>query len=240
MAIEVGKTQKKSNLPKGFDPIFYLALVIFLLAGAAFGVVFWFNMQALEEKERLEELTEEQEMELAKRSELEEEVREYSNLVEDFQFLVRERYLASEFFQPFQKAIHPRVVIFNANVSMEEGRVDFDGETESFVAIGQQFRAFQDIEYTTNIEMNSLSLVEDEDGERVTFSFTMTMNPDVFKGVYSKDEEEEKEEERGAEEEMQEEDDDDEEEEDDSGNDDEEDDDDDDKEDDGEEDDDEE
>ncbi len=189
MAIEVSSNKKRAGAaPQWLDRALYAGVVIFIIAGGLAGFIFWANRGADKEKERITALIEEAENELAKRSELEKEILRYAYLVSDFKTVSVSRKLPSKFFNPFQKAVHPKVEVYSANISLEDGSLQFEGEAQDLRIIGQQFTALKKLEYISEVVLSSVSVVEDEGSSHVTFSIAGVLNTDLLKKEYGEEE----------------------------------------------------
>ncbi len=192
MAIEVSSSKKRASAsPQWLDRVLYAGVIVFLIAGGLAGFIFWANRNADKEKERITALIEEAESELKKRSDLEREIIKYAHLVGDFKTVTLSRRLPSKFFDPFQKAVHPKVEVYKASISLEDGLLQFEGVAQNLTVIGQQFGALKNIEYISSVILSSVSVVESDSGSRINFSITGILDTEMLKKEYAGEEKEE-------------------------------------------------
>lgn len=187
MAIEVSNKKKKTKSISGVNAFFQVTLFLFFIVGIAyFGVSHLYN-SAEKRGRQIEETIQQKLDEVPEREEIEQRIRDYFNLVNDFKNIQSQRFLSSSFFSPFEEAVHPEVEVFSASIDLEIGRVSFSGEAKNITTIAEQFRGFKEIDYVESVSLSNFS-VEGEDSEempnpksKVSFSFEITINTDLFK-----------------------------------------------------------
>ncbi len=198
MAIEVSKTKKKIKVGSGMNTFFQVTLFLFFIVGTGFLGVSYLHSSAKKVEVQIEEEIQKKIAEVPEKEEIEERIRAHFELVNDFKLIETSRFLSSRFFDPFQKAIHPEVEVFNANIELKEGRVNFSGEAKNITVISEQFKGFKDIDYVTAVTLSSMSIDEstestiERDKRIVEFSFTIEIDTELFKSTtddYSDDDE---------------------------------------------------
>ncbi len=187
MAIEVSKKKKQSKPISGINAFLQISLFLFFLTGVAYFGVFQLHQSAEERGLEIEAKIQEKLDDVPEREEKEKRIRDYFNLINDFKLIESNRFLSSYFFEPFQKAIHSEVEIFNATVTLDTGVVNFSGKAKNIVVVGEQLMALKSIDYIEDVSLSSLSIEVDEVAEQstkksiVNFSFVIEINSDLFK-----------------------------------------------------------
>lgn len=187
MAIEVLKKKKQSKPISGINAFLQISLFLFFLGGIAYFGVFQLHQSAEKKGLEIEAKIQEKLDEVPEREEIEKRIRDYFNLITDFKLIESNRFLSSYFFEPFQKAVHPGVEVFSANVVLDTGVVNFSGRARNIIVVGEQLKALQNIDYVENVSLSSLSIEVDEvvgqssQRSSVNFSFVVEINPDLFK-----------------------------------------------------------
>lgn len=181
MAIQVTEKKKEIKIPKGVDILFQFGVVLLVVIGLAYLATFYLSTKAVEEKKEVEQSIENKKAEIPEKQKLEETARYYRNLIDDFQMIVKNNRILSPFFQPFQKMVHPEVILVNLSVNLLESQGSFMGQAEDIVAVGQQFMALKDNENIRSVSLESLLISGDDAEERkIDFSFVINVDKDLF------------------------------------------------------------
>ena len=182
MAIQIGektKKKKKTNLPENLDLFLPISAVLFAIMVVFYGTLFFLSNKAEEVKVVLENNIEQKEKEIPK--EIEEEAKEYSNIIEDFKLLLEDHYRSSSFFPPLEKMMHPRVMISSIDMNFGTNEAKITGKGAGFVAVGQQFYVLKTRSFITSVSLDRMSKGSKEGESYVDFSFTVVFDKTLFK-----------------------------------------------------------
>ncbi len=187
MAIEISNKKKKTKSISGVNAFFQVTLFLFFIVGIAYFGVSRLHQSAERRGKEIEATIQARLDEVPEREEIEERIRNYFNLINDFKMVQSKRFLTSYFFEPFQRAVHPNVEIFNASVDLELGRVSFSGKAKDITTVTEQFKGFKEIEYIESVSLSNFSVEIDEalgkptPKSLVDFSFVIEIDTDLFK-----------------------------------------------------------
>ncbi len=182
MAIEVqgkGKKKKEIKTPESLDIFLPISIALFVVMGASYFFLSYLTLRAEETGEVIRESIAEEEKKIPEG--VEAEIREYSNAISDFKTVIEDHYIVSSFFRPFQNMTHPRIMMSNMSLNLQESSANFSGRGDGFVAVGQQFYVLKQRGFIENVELLSMNRGLDEDGNFVEFSFSIDFNPELFK-----------------------------------------------------------
>ncbi len=177
MAIKVSEKKKENKLPKGVDMLFQFAVFLFILVGSSYFFMMYLNAEAEEKKMEIEQAIEDKRAEIPEKEKIEEEVRGYFNLIEDFKLVVENNRVLSPFFVPFEKMIHPNVSVFEMGVNLDDGKGVITGGGENLVAVGQQFHLLKNSDFITNVDLTGLTVSKDG---QISFSFSIIFSVELF------------------------------------------------------------
>ena len=112
-----------------------------------------------------------------KERELEAKVFGYQKKIGDFTTLINQHKISSDFFTFLEEITHPQVWFSELDLNIKEASVELSGETEK-IPLGQQLLIFRQNE---KILKSTLSSLQAEEGERVSFTVTLSLDPEIFK-----------------------------------------------------------
>ncbi len=177
MAIQIDDKKKKVKLPKSLDILFNFALALFLIVTASYFLISFLIANAEEVKKEIEYNIEKKKAEIPEREELEETARSYFNLIEDFKNVVEKQKLVSLVFEPLERITHPAIVINNVNINLVDNQAQISGIGKNLVVIGQQFHALKNNEFVSTVNLDALSVTEEEGA---VFSFSIGFKEGLF------------------------------------------------------------
>jgi hypothetical protein len=180
MAIQVENKKKKVKLPKSLDILFNFSLALIIIVVASYFFVDFLVATADETREKIENEIANKRAEIPEKEELEEVVRNYFNLIEDYKVLVENQRIISSFFPIFEEMIHPEVNIANVTFNSRERRGQIIGAGSGFVAVGQQFSALKENKNISSVRLENLNTSEEDNRERVAFVFSINFVDGLF------------------------------------------------------------
>ncbi len=189
MAIEVSKRKKTTKTISGINSFFQITLFLFFVVGIVYFGVFLLYQSSEKRGLEIEEEIQKKLDEVPDREEIEEKIMKYFNLINDFKLVESSRFLSSAFFSPFEQAIHPEVEVFNANVILNSGKINFSGKAKNIITVSEQFKGLKNIEYVKSVSLSGLSIEIDETTEQSTkrsavdFNFEIEIDTEVLKNI---------------------------------------------------------
>jgi Tfp pilus assembly protein PilN len=181
MAIQVSAKKKEVKMPKGIDILFNFSVVFLVFVGMVYFFTVYLNVRAENIKEDLEQKIESKRAEIPEKQELEKIATTYFQLIEDFKLVTKNRKTVSTFFKPFEKMIHPEVVISDMSLNLLQDEVLIFGKGEDIIAVGQQFRALKENKDVLAVNLSELNISEEENEDNVRFSFSIKVDKDLLK-----------------------------------------------------------
>lgn len=179
MAIQVTEKKKETKYPKGIDVLFQFSVFFFIFVGIAYFFTIYLNVKAEEVKVEVERRIEEKKAEIPEKDELEKTAHRYFQLIEDFKLIIDNNKIISPFFPPFERMIHPQVIVSSVSVNSFSNEGLIFGEGKDLVAVGQQFLALKNNEKVSDVNLMSIEILNEEDVVR--FSFSLKFDKDLFK-----------------------------------------------------------
>ncbi len=187
MAIKVGPVKKEIKAPKGFDSLFYFALVFLVLSLSAY---FFINYRIGEIKESIKttqrEIRETEER-VDRFKEKEEKVMEHESVINDYIQLLERRTVLTSFLTALEKSTHSQVQFSEVNIDVSQRTARLNGVARNLEALEQQYYIFKDFSLVSETEVSPIERVElqnfREEGveEGVSFEFALALNPEIFK-----------------------------------------------------------
>lgn len=98
--------------------------------------------------------------------------------INDFAKLFQEHKKASAFFEFIENSCHPKVWFTQLTLSPEDAQANFSGQTVNFQTLGQQILIFQEHDSIESIQLSSLTINDEGETE---FTFTLSLDPQMFK-----------------------------------------------------------
>lgn len=108
--------------------------------------------------------------------ELEKDVLRYQKKIDDFAIIFRRHKTNSNVFPFLEEITHPEVRF--SDFSLTKPSVTLSGIAESFTVMDQQLSIFR--ENPKILDTNLSQILLDKDG-RISFNFTLTLSPEIFK-----------------------------------------------------------
>lgn len=164
-----------AKLPRWFNIVFYLSLVLLFLAISSYFVLNQSQKKSFKELQDLEEAIALERT--PQRVNLEKEILLYQKKIDDFTFLFNNHLSISKFFDFLEKNSHPRVWLPQINLIPGQGQLIISGQTESFKALGQQLLIFKKEPLIKDISLTKISI-----GRRgeIEFSLNLSLDQKIF------------------------------------------------------------
>ena len=176
MAIEIVPKAEIKPVPWQ-NLLLYFFIFLFLVSVISYLALDYYFIKKAEQK--LQEL----EMKIAEAKTpqqiaLEEEILDYREKIEDFSSLLLNHKKNSNFFNSFEKIIHPRIFFSELDLNTKLNQVKLSGRAESFRVLGEQLLIFREAEFIENLSLSNLGI--GEEGE-IKFTFNLQFDPNLFK-----------------------------------------------------------
>lgn len=98
--------------------------------------------------------------------------------IDDFSNVFADHKKASNFFKFLEENCHPKIWFNEFKLSSQDSQVVLAGETSNFETLGQQIVIFQSHELVEKIDVSDLTIGK---SGLVNFTFSISLNPEIFK-----------------------------------------------------------
>ncbi len=168
--------KKKEKLFRWQETLFYSLIGLLLLTILSYSILSYFQKQSLTELQNTEELLIKQKT--PQKIELEKEILNEQKKINYFSLLLDSHPFATNFFTFLEKTSHPKIRYSQINLNPLEGQAMVSGYSDSFSSLGQQF---QILNQEPSIQKANLSKISLEKRGEISFTFNLSINPNLFK-----------------------------------------------------------
>lgn len=156
--------------------LFYIALIIFVLAiGGYFVFIFLINQSQNQITTLKTELEKQKTPEVVS---LEKDILALQKKINDFSVIFPRHISVFDFFQLLENKTHPDIYFYSLTLSSSEFRAQLFGRAKSFNAIDQQIQLFKKEKLVDTLDLTTISL--NKQGE-VEFTLDLTFDAQFFK-----------------------------------------------------------
>lgn len=167
--------KKIKKAPEWYNLGFYVAVALLIAVVLGYALLFYFERNALDNLQDLEERI----SQIGTKAEktLEAEVLLSQKRVNDFVTLLQNHKNSSNFFAFLETTCHPKVWLTRVELHPGEATAVVTGETANFRNLGQQVFILREQALINSIELTDLSIGE---GGETKFTFYLDLNPQLF------------------------------------------------------------
>lgn len=179
--------KEAAKLPLWQNILFYFSIGLVLSILAAYGVLYHFTKRADDDAKKIEEAI--QQGKTPQVLSLEDQMRSFKGLVDDFASLIVNHKFSSNFFGNFEsktgileKDTHPKVSFLEMNLDAAANTVTLAGVTESLEIVGQQVDLFQNDKMVESVKLSKAAI--NKDG-KIEFTLNIAINPGLLRSLES-------------------------------------------------------
>jgi len=175
--------KEAAKLPLWQNILFYFSIGLALSVLAAYGVLYHFTQKATEDAKNID--TSIQQGKTPQMLSLENQVKSYRDMVNNFSSLINNHEFSSNFFGNFEqktgileKLTHPKVSFSGMDFNADGNSVSLSGLTDDFKIIGQQIALFKSERMINSV---ILSKVEKNKDGKIEFTLEIRFSPELLK-----------------------------------------------------------
>ena len=159
-----------------FSFLSLIAFILFLISFSSYFLFYFLTTQAEREIRRLEQQREERKTE--EQLKLEEEIKLYRRKLKDVEFLLKEHYFTSRFFDLLEKTVHPQVVFTKSSLDTTSNKAMLEGLADNFYVLGQQIMIFEKEPSISKTTISNLTISKEG---KVSFNLEILFNAQFLK-----------------------------------------------------------
>ncbi len=163
------------EVPLWLSVLLYFSVGLFLVSLLLLFFLFRFEKEASSTLQGLEVIIAQ---EKDARDSLEKEVFEKQDKIDDFAKLWQRHYYPLNFFTVLEKLSHPQIQFTEINLNINETKVGFSGQSETFEALAQQIFIFKKSEEIRDVYLSKISLGK---FGGANFAISLVLEPKIFK-----------------------------------------------------------
>jgi len=175
--------KEAAKLPLWQNILFYFSIGLVLSVLAAYGVLYHFTQKAIEDAKNIDISI--QQGKTPQIVSLENQMKSYSNRVDDFSSLISNHDFSSNFFGNFEqktgileKLTHPKVSFQEMDFNADGNSVSLSGLADNFEIIGQQVTLFRSENMISSVVLSRAGI--NNDG-KIEFTLNIYFNPELLK-----------------------------------------------------------
>ncbi len=188
MAIKLSPRKEKIIVSSEFGILFAFSILLFLFASTSYFLLDYLNKQNEEKIEEVKEAIRDIDREIPDFRMKEAAAMEYEKIINDYIRVQEKRTVMASFLKALEKSTHSNVQIREARINADEKVARIEGVALNLEVLEQQHHIFRNLSLVKGeeeminsvMEVNLLSLREEDTGERIFFEFSLDLNPELF------------------------------------------------------------
>lgn len=174
MAIKIITAEEEVSPESRWFGVFLVFSIIFFLIVFIF---YFFIVGSIERtKKNIEDLKSKFLAKTEEERKLEESIISYQQKIKDFSFLLNNHKKTSNFFEILEDLTHPQVWFSNFKFN-SEGIIGLEGQAESYEAVSQQLKIFQENPNFQEVKLEDVSLIGPN---QIKFRLSAFIRPEVL------------------------------------------------------------